>query len=73
MALDATRMGTAIAAAVKASAPVAGTPITDSQLQAIWIAASVEIIKEFTDNGQVLPGSFQDAETRPIVGAGVIS
>lgn len=53
MALDPSRMGTAIAAAVKASAPVAGSPVTDAQLEAIWIAASTEIIKEFVSNGIV--------------------
>jgi len=42
MALNGTTDGTAVAAAVKAAATsqgiVAGTPITDAQLTAIWVA-----------------------------------
>lgn len=73
MALDGTIMGQAVAAAVVASAPSDDAPVTQGQLEAVWIAACTEIVNHITANGVVLPGSFQDAEARPITGAGVIS
>ena len=73
MALDGTIMGKAVAAAVVASAPSDDAPVTTNQLEAVWIAACTEIVSHLTANGVILPGSFMDAESRPITGTGVIS
>lgn len=73
MALDGTRMGKAVAAAVTASAPSDSAPVTATQLENIWIAACTEIVKELVDNGIVLPGSFKDSTAAPITGTGEIS
>lgn len=73
MALNGTTMGQAVAAAVLASAPSDDSPVSESQLEAVWIAACTEIVNHITANGVVNPGSFQDAEMRPITGTGTIS
>ena len=73
MALDGNAMGVAVAAAVLASAPSDDAPVSTSQLEAVWIAACTEIVNHITANGVVNPGSFQDAESRPITGTGTIS
>lgn len=72
MALDGNAMGVAVAAAVLASAPSDDAPVTTNQLEAVWIAACTEIVNHIKANGVVLPGSFQDAESRPITGTGTI-
>lgn len=51
MALDATRLGEKMAAAVIAGAPTDNSPVTNSALEAIWIAIAQEIITEITANG----------------------
>ena len=51
MALDATRLGEKMAAAVVAGAPTDDAPVSNSQLEAIWIAIAQEIITEITANG----------------------
>lgn len=73
MALNGDRLGVAIAAAIKSSVPAADAPVTDAQLETMWKLVANEIVNEFTSNGVVLPGSFQDAEARPITGTGEIS
>lgn len=57
MALDGTRLGTAIAAAVaSASSGISPTaPVTQEQIDAIWIAVGTAIIAEITANAEV-PG-----------------
>jgi len=57
MPLDAARLGSAIASAVAAaSAPIVPTaPVTQEQIDAIWIAVAAEIINEITTNA-VVPG-----------------
>jgi len=73
MALDSDRLGTAIAAAITANAPSDNTPVTPTQLTNIWKAVALEIVNEFKNNGEVLPGSFLDSTAAPITGTGEIS
>lgn len=71
MALDGNRLGTAIANAIQASIPPANQKITSGQLEAMWQAVANEIVTEFQTNaevGNLPPGSYQDAESRPITG-----
>jgi hypothetical protein len=51
MALDGTTMGQSVAAAVVASAPSDGAPVTTAQLEAVWIAACTEIVNHIKANG----------------------
>lgn len=53
MALDKTRWGNAVAAAVKAVGVQAGTDVTDAQLQAIWQAMADESKKEINTNAGI--------------------
>ncbi len=41
--LPATTIGHTIAARIKAAAPAAGTPITDGDLQALWVGIMTDI------------------------------
>ena len=57
MALDGARLGAAIAAAVSAaqSGISPSAPVTQSQLDAIWVAVGQAIVAEITGNAEV-PG-----------------
>ena len=53
MPLDKTRLGRAMATAVKNLRPSDGTSVTDAQLENIWIDLADEIIMEIKNNGTV--------------------
>ena len=81
MALDKTRWGNAIAAAVKAVGIQAGTPITDGQLQAVWQAITQEDKIEINTNAGIelqaaditVPGAGLANAGGPVVGTASIA
>jgi len=70
MSLDKTRLGNALADAVLAESGLSPVSADDTSLRNLMIALADEIIKEFAANADVAPGSFIDAEARPITGTG---
>ena len=51
MAMDPNAMGVAVANAIKAARPPAGSAQTDAQLKAMWITICTEIIAEIVSGG----------------------
>lgn len=70
MPLNPTPTGTAIAAAIKASAPGPGVEITDAQLITMWIQVVTIIYADLAANALVAPGTFNVAGIGPVVGVG---
>lgn len=71
MAMNGTRWGDSIAAAVKAIGITAGTAITDDQLKLVWEAVAGENVTELTGNADVLPTPHSGLPLEASVGIAV--
>lgn len=70
MALDGDQMGSEVAAFVLGQA---GDPLNAAErayVTAMWQGICRAIVAHITTNGHALPGTFLDAESRPLSGMG---
>jgi hypothetical protein len=71
MALSASRLADAFKAALIACN--GGPAADDAKLTCYCNAMATEIVKEITENAEVLPGSFKDGMNQPVTGIGEIT
>lgn len=73
MALDSSRLGRAIAATMKNARPAAGTAMSDSDLETLWISIAGDIVDEIrqgTVSTTVTGTASTTTGPAPVTGAG---
>lgn len=59
MALSGSGIGTTVAGIFQSMKPTAGSPVTETRLQDIWIAVMDAIYTDIKANAEVLPNTFE--------------